>query len=389
MSNILFMKLVELPSRVVGAAPVIRGIADAIGFVDLLNTLLVWDAQQCRTSPGERILAMVLDILTGKSPLYRVPDRLAETDVPLLLGRGRTAADFTDDALGRALDKLFQAGPAAVFTAVAAQAYAREAIELRSGHWDSTSRSLQGAYRSAEDDTEPCDPTAVDDAAVPPRAMPRRGHSKDRRPDLKQVLLTVFVNGEGVLRFGSVASGNTSDKTLNRRMIEELVAAFSPQELHDVIYVADSSLVTKPNLAGLRQANLRFISRCPSTFAVAQTAKETAWAQDAWTFLGSVAARRDAAEYWASEQQAMIDDVPYRLVVYRSSRLETHKEKTLDQQIANARKALADAAHVLSQTLYDCREDAAQAARQWQARRETAWFAVETTLHEEVQRLPR
>ena len=68
MLNISLMKLVELPGRVVGAAPVIRGMADAIGFVDLLNTLLPWDAQQCRTSPGERILAMVLDILTGKSP---------------------------------------------------------------------------------------------------------------------------------------------------------------------------------------------------------------------------------------------------------------------------------------------------------------------------------
>lgn len=379
------MKLVELPSRVVGAAPVIRGMADAIGFVDLLNTLLVWDAQQCQTSPGERILAMVLDILTGKSPLYRVQDRLAETDVPLLLGRGRTAADFSDDALGRALDKFFRAGPAAVFTAVAAQAYAREAIELRTGHWDSTSRSLQGAYPAAEEDEDPSDPANPS----PPHAVPRRGHSKDHRPDLKQVLLTVFVNGEGVLRFGSVASGNTSDKTLNRRMIEELVAAFSPQELQDLIYVADSSLVTGPNLAGLRQAQIRFISRCPSTFAVAQAAKDTAWAQNTWTFLGRVATRRDAADYWASEQQGMIDDVPYRLVVYRSSLLEARKEKTLDRQIAGARKSLADAAKVLDQTLYDCREDAAHAAQQWQARRETQWFAVETTIHEEEQRLPR
>lgn len=100
MLNIPLMKLVELPSRLVGAAPVIRGMADAIGFVDVLNTLLPWDSLQCRTSPGERILAMVLDILTGKSPLYRAQDSLAETDVPLLLDRDRTAAGFTDDDTG-------------------------------------------------------------------------------------------------------------------------------------------------------------------------------------------------------------------------------------------------------------------------------------------------
>ncbi len=343
MLNISLMKLVELPGRVVGAAPVIRGMADAIGFVDLLNTLLPWDAQQCRTSPGERILAMVLDILTGKSPLYRVQDSLAETDVPLLLGRDRTAADFTDDALGRALDKLSRAGPAAVFTAVAAQAYAREAIDLRTGHWDSTSRSLQGAYRSAEKDAVPAsskpeETTSDSDAASPPpRALPRRGHSKDHRPDLKQILLTVFVNGEGVLRFGSVASGNTSDKTLNRRMIDDLVAAFSPEELQTLLYVADSSLVTGPNRAALRDVPLRFVSRCPTTFAVTQAAKAAAWVQNSWTFLGRVAARREAADYWASEQQGLIDGVPYRLVVYRSSFLEKRKEKTLDRRIAAAR----------------------------------------------------
>ncbi|PSR33801.1 MAG: hypothetical protein C7B46_08105 [Sulfobacillus benefaciens] len=33
----------------------IQGPADAVGFVDLLNTLLSWNMLQCRTSPGERI----------------------------------------------------------------------------------------------------------------------------------------------------------------------------------------------------------------------------------------------------------------------------------------------------------------------------------------------
>ena len=55
-------------------------------------------------------------------PIVSVQDSLAETDVPLLLGRGRTVADFSDDSLGRALDKLAKAEPRAVFTAGAAQA---------------------------------------------------------------------------------------------------------------------------------------------------------------------------------------------------------------------------------------------------------------------------
>ncbi len=56
-------------------------------------------------------------------------------DVAVLAGAGRVAADFTDDSLGRALDKLGRAQPARVCSAVAAQAYVREHISLESSHW--------------------------------------------------------------------------------------------------------------------------------------------------------------------------------------------------------------------------------------------------------------
>ncbi len=82
----------------------------------------------------------------GRFPLYRVEDYLAETDVPPLLGQGRAAEDFSDDSLGRASDKLSEAGSKAVFTTMAAQAYTREHISLQSVHWDSSSLSMHGVY---------------------------------------------------------------------------------------------------------------------------------------------------------------------------------------------------------------------------------------------------
>ncbi|MCL5972216.1 MAG: DUF4277 domain-containing protein [Firmicutes bacterium] len=45
--------------------------AEKIGLIEVCNRLLPWDPRQSKVSPGERILAMILDILTGKSPLYR------------------------------------------------------------------------------------------------------------------------------------------------------------------------------------------------------------------------------------------------------------------------------------------------------------------------------
>lgn len=80
---------------------------------------------------------------------------------------------------------------------------------------------------------------------------PAYGHSKDHRADLKQILITSFVNREGVPLFGTVASGNRSDKTLNGDMIDRLTAALDPNQLQQLVYVVDSALVTRANLTRL------------------------------------------------------------------------------------------------------------------------------------------
>ncbi|MCY0879563.1 MAG: DUF4277 domain-containing protein [Firmicutes bacterium] len=233
-NRLLIMKKIpriEPTSRAVGAAPLFRPLAEEIGVVSLVNTLVTWDPGQCRVSPGERILLLMLDILAGKTPLYRLAERLTLTDVAMLIGQGRHPDDFTDDSLGRALDKLARAGPAKVFSAWALAAYAHAGIALTTGPCDTTSRSVAGVFADAD--------------AAP--VYPAYGYSKDHRPDLKQLLMTLFVNHEGVPLFGTVESGPRSDKTLNTARIDRLVDALSPAQLRELIYVADSALVTSPH----------------------------------------------------------------------------------------------------------------------------------------------
>ncbi len=170
--------------------------------------------------PGERILALVLNLLTDRQPLYQVGDAFQLTDVPLLLGPGVAAEDLTDDVLSRALDKLAAAGPAAVFSAVAARADAVETIDRGGMHFDSTSRALYGDY-----------PTADGTHGV----TPRHGHSKDHRDDLTQLLFPCVVNREGVPRMGPGEDGNRSDKRLNRQQIDRLGQALSPEALQDLV----------------------------------------------------------------------------------------------------------------------------------------------------------
>lgn len=168
------------------------------------------------------------------------------------MGAGRVAADFTDDSLGRALDKRGRAQPARVFSAMAAQAYVREAITLDGSHWDRTSCSLMGDYPGTD--------TA--------RVKPAHGHSKAHRPDLKQLLLTLFVHREGVPLFGTVESGQRSDKMLNGEMLDRLVKAMAPEQLTQLSYVADSARITGPKLERLACQQIALVSRCPESFGV-------------------------------------------------------------------------------------------------------------------------
>ncbi len=53
-------------------------VARRIGLATV-DQMLPWDATYCRLSPGERILALVLHLLTDREPLYRsAPDPMEQ-----------------------------------------------------------------------------------------------------------------------------------------------------------------------------------------------------------------------------------------------------------------------------------------------------------------------
>ncbi len=357
--------------RTVGAGPLLRALCEDLGIRNTIDQVVPWDPQRCKLSPGERIQALVLNLLTARQPLYRVPEEFALTDTALLVGAGITAADLTDEALGRALDKLAAAGGATVFSAVAARALLHDQVWTPDAalfvHWDSTTRSVYGVY-----------PNAGTGRGV----RPTFGHSKDHRPDLRQIVLTLLGTREGIPMAGTVQDGNASDKRLNADMLAALGDYFAPEQLRRLVYVADSALVTGPNLATLAAQDLPLVSRLPETFGAAAAAKAAAWAADVWIPVGRIGVRNDAATYQASEQTGVIDDRAYRLVVYHSSHLDKRKAKTLERVVARAEVALAETAATLSRTRFACVADAETAAAAW---RDTAtWHAVQTTVAAET-----
>ena len=134
--------------------------------------------------------------------------RLEERGVVALLQPGLTRASLHDYRLGHILDALFAANLNKVFGAVALNALEVYAIPTPWLPQDTTTIALSGAYGD-----EP-------ETAGAPR--PAYGHSKDGRADLKQVLLSLGVGGDGgvPLRVG-VRDGKTSDRLETPCAIEE------------------------------------------------------------------------------------------------------------------------------------------------------------------------
>ncbi len=87
---------------------------------------------------------------------------------------------------------------------------------------------------------------------------PRPLDPKNQKPQLKD---KYFDGALGWSTRDRRMQAMLQNKTLNRRAIANLVSVFSPEALADLVYVADSSLVTSPNLAVLHQKGLGLISR--------------------------------------------------------------------------------------------------------------------------------
>jgi hypothetical protein len=162
-------------------------------------------------SPGRGGEALVLAILDGAQALYKVGQRRAERGMVSLPQPGLTQASRPDYRLGPILAALFAANLNTVFGAGALKALAVSALPTPWRHQDTTTIPLYGAS-----DDEPKTPRA-------PR--PAYGHSKERRDDLTQVLLSLGVSGAGgiPLRRGG-RDGNRSASVASPLAIEEGLA---------------------------------------------------------------------------------------------------------------------------------------------------------------------
>ena len=123
--------------------PMVSAYCRTLGMVEEVDRLC---GSKRGVSDGQVVLALVLDALSGRSPLFRLPQAFAKLDTELLLGEAISPEKLNDDAVGRALDRLFEVGTSRVLSAVALRAVKLFDLDTTHVHHDTTSRSVYGGY---------------------------------------------------------------------------------------------------------------------------------------------------------------------------------------------------------------------------------------------------
>lgn len=241
----------DLVSRRLGALPLVGHFLDRAGLPGLLDKHLPATDARVRLTPATAVRLVVTNLLVGRQPLYALGEWAAPF-APHLLGLGPDEVDaVNDDRVGRALEALFDADRASLLTELLLGVVTEFGVDTAELHNDSTSISVSGVYRDATGGQRGGKATPVITF----------GHSKDHRPDLKQLvwILTVAADGAVPITY-RLAAGNTTDDPTHVPTWDELVNLLGRT---DFLYVADSKLATTTAMGHINGRGGRFVTVLP------------------------------------------------------------------------------------------------------------------------------
>jgi len=326
--------------------PIVSAFCHKIGIAQSINTRIDSKAD---IDAGTIVTAMILDTLSGRTPLYRFHDFFKEQDTELLLGHDIAAHRFTDDALGRTLDRLHEAGTMKIFTEASLKACRIFKVDTSQGQFDTTSVNLWGNY----------------DCSKPGEVAPyiTHGFSKDKRPDLKQFMFSLLCVEGNIPLLGKVEDGNASDLKLNNEELQQVAKLIAENKLEreNFLYVADCKLVSEENLKLL--GDNPFVTRLPASYKAHDGAIDKALELDQWEEVGALnqtpdSRKRPAASYKICQQKIDLYGRDYRAIVVHSSNHDKRRQKRIERQLEKARQGAEKAIKKGCRDVFACEKDA-------------------------------
>ena len=326
---------VQLRSYDVGALPLLNRIVERMQLQRILGEHLPRDDSRTELSTVTSLLVLFANLLMAREPVYGVGEWAALFPPDLLGLREQDLSRLHDDRLGRCLDRMFERIGPTLIMAVVRHVIREFKVGLEELHNDSTTISFYGAYDAAGLESE--------QRGRPTHAI-TWGHSKARRPDLKQLLYILTVTSDGnVPVYFSSDSGNTVDDGTHIGTWDLLYELIGHANF---LYVADCKLASSENLSHIATRDGRFVTVLPrgrnEDIAFRQRLRTTPSVLK-WTLLYALA---DEHGHEVDELYVCGDDhvhsEGYRLLWYRSTRKVEQDQSRRARSIQKGIEALSD-----------------------------------------------
>ena len=358
----------------VGPSSLIKHFCDEIHLVDRINQAVTWDPKQWNVSPGLHVLALIINTLCGRLPLSRVWQFYESQDTEVLFGAGVTASDFNDDALGRTLDRLFEAGPKQLLTSITLESLMTSDEPLLFAHGDTTSKSFYGNYDQP-----------------PKEGVVRivKGFNKDHQPDVKQIVMGIMAVNQGTPLFANVCNGNQDDPTWNKDMIDTIAKELTPDQMAKLVYVADSKFFSEDNVRKAQDHHLKFISLVSEQHKLRKEVLEQVLAAPDLTPIGQISEQKGSSEYSLQEVATRFHDMDLRVVVVYSTHLFRQKQATFHRHLDKEKAFLEKEVQTLSKHTFTCEKDARQAFEKWAHQHQKSLFPLAYQVNTSTQTIKR
>ncbi|MDA8268033.1 MAG: IS1634 family transposase [Actinomycetota bacterium] len=299
-----------LNSESIGAVPIVNWFLDRMGVFERLERFVPHDDARLRLAPAAVIGVVLRNIIVRHRPVYAIAEWAQPFD-PSVLGLSAGDAEaLNDDRVGRMLDRLFDADRATLITETVLAAVRAFEVDLSQLHNDSTTVTVTGSDY----------PGGGEQRGGQVVVKPTRGHNKDFRPDLLQLLFVLTVSADAAVPIAyRVYDGNTADDVTHIPTWDELRALVGNP---DFLYVADAKLCSKEAMGHIASNGGRFVTLIP------RGRKEDTWFRD-WAQTHappwSEAERRTSArigdpdEVWRVFEAPLPSTDGYRVVWVHSS----------------------------------------------------------------------
>ena len=316
---------------------IVAGTIKDLKIVELIDSLVGTDSREYITT-GEAVAAMVINGLGYASRVLTLTPQFFETKaLNSLIKDGVNPEHFNRFKLGRALDAITEYGTEKLFSTLALQACSKEGINLKYGHADTTSISLTGEYDSC------CDLERINVTY---------GYSKDKRPDLKQIVHELMVAHDGGVPFMAKSwDGNESDNVILRERAKQVIKAFKESDLKCL--VADAKLYAAENIPMLKQIN--FITRIPRSIKQETQVINQALAEDTWEIDHKGNKIREILVNHCNLEQ--------RWIVIHSDQAQERVKKTLNKAVVKEKSCVDKALFHLQAQRFGCEDDARKALK--------------------------